>query len=398
MINTLEKSVNKTNFANGIMPKASAERFIQMIFDSSPLLKGCRTITMKGETQTLAGILESKRQTRIVDTENQDQSAFRRGMSAYSFDILTKEFSLSRTVSNKVLKDNIEGGNLGLTVAKNLASMFREDLEDSAINSVSPTGTLAGTISGAHSAVVTTIDIGADPVALGFPALSGDIGYLAVNDGAGNIELISYTGITGNTFTGCVRGLADPDLAITTPASAYVGGETLTWQAHHLLGKMNGWVELIKNPLALSSVSIDGSVINAGAVSYDHFSTMRKNLPKKYRSSENVFLMGSDQLENYRNWLVANHSQTFAGNVITDENFAPIKAITPEQWPEDLIILTNPKNLVLGVWDQVKMRKITADTDSKLADTDETYWNLRLRAGYGIERADACVILDGLTV
>ena len=414
-INTISKaSVNRTTLSDGLMPTASAERFIQMIFDSTPLLKAIRTKVMKAEKETLAGWLESKSQTRIVGVNNsgnqgaidsEDQSAYRRTMSDYKFTLNTYEYSLSRTVSNKVLTDNIEGQSFGSQIASNLANMVRVDLEDVAINGydVDPTGSLSETINGAHTDSVTTIDIGTDVATAGFPSATDGKGYLAINDGSNNIELVTYTGTSGDTFTGCTRGVADPDLGITTPASAYSGGEALTWQRHHLLGRDDGFIRIFESPHTgmQGSNTVDGSAINSGAISFNHFNEVRKALPKKYRGKELIYLMGGDQFEKYRSWLITNGSTITQDKVMGDPTYYLSNGqtiMTPMDFPESKMLLTTPKNLIFGIYNAIKMRKVTAETDSTLADTDETYYNLRLRAGYTVERTDAGVLCTGLTV
>ncbi len=412
--NTISKaSVDRVSFSNGLMPAAAAERFIQMIFESTPLLKAIRTIPMKAEKLTLAGILENKGQSRFVGVnstgdqasiDSEDQSSYRHGLSTYSFTLETEELALSRTVSNKVLEDSVESQNLGNTIAKNLSEMIRVDIEDAALNSklVDSTQSISATLSNAPGAAGTTFQVGASQPAW-FPVDgSNGHGYLRI-DKSGDIELAEFSDLVDNAgnweFQGVTRAVADEDGQITSTAITLAIGDTVTWHRHHLKGLLNGFVELFENPLVLNSNIVDGSAINGGSVSYSHFNTMIQSMLKKYRSPENVFLMSYSQFDNYRQWLLTNHSQAVGLNIISDGTFAPIeghKVITPIDFPDDKIILTNLKNLILGIWKNIKMRKITADTDVSLADTDETYWNLRMRLGFGIERPDAGVLCTEL--
>ena len=417
-INTLEKdSVNRTNFQNGLMPEKTAEGFIKMIFESTPLLKACRTKILKAEKETLAGILEQKGQTRIVGVNNtgsqgvkdsEDQSAYRRTMSGYKFTLDTHEYSLSRTLSNKVLSDNIESKLLGSQIASNLANMVRVDLEDSAINSrdVDPSQSITATLSNAPATAGTTFQVGASQPA-GFPVDgSKGWGYLRIDKG-GDIELCSYTALVDNAgtweFQGVTRTVTDEDGALTSTNINLAISDTITWYRHHLRGVDDGWIRIFESPHSgmQTSNKVDGALINSGNISFLHFNDMLKALPKKYRSQDIVYIMSSDQLMKYRDWLLTNHSQPFAQQIIGDSSFAPTlgkNVITPDDWRDDIILLTPVKNLIFGIWQNINMRKVTADTDSKLADTDETYWNLRLRAGFTVERTDAGVLCTGLTV
>lgn len=413
ILNTLSKNtVDRTIFSSGLMPAEAAKRFIQMIFQSTPLLQSIRTLPMATDKQVLAGILENKGQSRFVGVNNtgnqgqidvEDQSGYRRAMNAYSFELDTKELSLSRTVSNKVLQDNIEGLTLGDIIAKNLSEMLRVDIEDSAINSkrVDPTQTITATAS-TNSGAGTTMPVGAvQPV--GFPVNgSNGHGFLKVTK-LGVTELITYGKLALNAgvweFQNCVRNVTDPDGFIVSAPVSIAIGDVITWYRHSLLGLMNGWIELFTNPQALTSNIVDGSVINAGAISFSHFQTMLTALPKKYRVPELVFIMNLAQADKFRTWLLANHSVAFAQAIINDANYLPTlghKMICPVDFPSDKILLTNPKNLILGIHENIKMRKVTAETDTYLADTDQTYWNLRMRLGYAIERPDAGVLLTGL--
>lgn len=413
ILNTLSKNtVDRTTFSSGLMPVEASKKFIQMIFESTPLLQAIRTIPMSRDKQILAGILENKGQSRFVGVNNtgnqglidtEDQSAYRRSMNAYSFELDTKELSLSRTISNKVLTDNIEGLSLGEIIAKNLSEMLRVDIEDSAINSklIDPNQNITATAS-TNSGSGTTIPVGAvQPV--GFPVDgSNGHGFLKITK-AGVTELITYTKLALNTgvweFQGCTRNVVDPDGFITSAPVSIATSDTLTWYRHSLHGLMNGWIELFTNPQALTSNIVDGSVINTGHVSFDHLQKMLTVLPKKYRTQDLVYIMSMSQLDAYRTWLMTNHSLAFGQQIIGDSSFAPTlghKVITPVDFPNDKILLTNPKNLILGIYQDIKMRKITAETDTKLADIDSTYWNLRMRLGYGVEKADGGVLLTGL--
>lgn len=368
--------------AGGILLPSQAKKFLQMVFDSTELLNAIRTVIMPTPIYEIDKIGVGQRIMRGM-TENQDMSGSTRTPTFGKIELTAKKYALPWEISEDALEDNIEGQNFEDVVASLFSTQMGLDTEDLGINGdlISPSPSDA--LNGGVDAVVTTLTVNSTA---GFPRTS-EAGYLIIES-----ENIDYTGKTATTFTGCTRGANS-----TTPAT-HVDTTAVTWLAHELIGNDDGWLQKLYDG---SSPYTDLSAINSGAIDKDHFFAIERALPKKYRRgaarSSLRWLMGAGQKSRWTEALT--ERATAAGDAaLGGGEFKPLGYSIMEiaSWPEDTMCLTDPRNFILGIWRQIKVRKTDQDKESIMKDL--IFYNTTTRIDFEVEETEAASFGDGLVV
>ena len=184
--------------AGGLMTPQQAKVFLRMVFDTTALLKVCRTVNMPTPAYEIDKIGVGQRLMRGMG-ENEDMSSYTKKPSFGKIDLVAKKYALPWEISEDALEDNIEGKTLEQVIAEMFSTQMGLDTEDLAVNGDTVyTGTApANQLNGAIDADDTTITVDATT---GFPR-TGEAGYIVIDS-----EKITYTGKTSTTFTGCTRG------------------------------------------------------------------------------------------------------------------------------------------------------------------------------------------------
>jgi hypothetical protein len=424
MLNRREKAVIDENSLSGggLMDDAQLDRFIELIQESTDIMKNVRIERVTAPGQKFNGLLVSGRQARNPGIANaygsghyttEDQSQFLRGLSSYEFILNTEMLSLPYALGKEVLRDNIEGEGFEGKAMRAFSNVFSKDLEDQGINgnivdrnALSP---IATTVDGAHTDSVTTISVAdasdfpdmSDPSLIEFP------GYLKIVNGSSEVEYVTYTGKTGNDFTGCTRGATVVDTnSAGDGASAYTGGEAVTWIRHHLIGSTDGWLYKIQNASATEPAAnlVDASLINSGVIDMNHFYAGLDAMPNKYMANfdeRNLrWIMNTSTYTKLKQAIAVTlgGSGNLVDNIYTTNEFAPlgIPVLTGTMFPSDMMLLTDPMNLLVGIWKEVTF-EWTAVGKSSLMEA-KRFYRIDIRAGFEVERKDFCVLLTDFDV
>lgn len=145
---------------------------------------------------------------------------------------------------------------------------------------------------------------------------------------------------------------------------------------------------------------VDGSTINEGALEKGHFFAMAYAMPDKFlNTGRNKWFMSPKRRIN---WIEAmTDRETAAGDAAIGggpQFDAPLGTdiIGVPQFPDDRIIMTDPKNLVRVVTWDVRKRKVTGETDWELATRDKRGYIFFLKADFIIAENAAVVDLHTL--
>jgi hypothetical protein len=164
--------------------------------------------------------------------------------------------------------------------------------------------------------------------------------------------------------------------------------------------------------------NIDGSAINAGALSKAHFFEGLYALPNKYRARGGLrWFMSPNRAVSWwehlsdRNTAAGDQLLTGAGGSGDLQSAArgplgvPILGGRSEdgtftagipQWPDSVIVLAQPRNFVRVVSWQVRKRKVTGETDMELAARDKRFYVFFIKRDIVVEEMDAVVRIHTL--
>jgi len=425
-VSAIEKVDRDSMSGGGLMTTAQANRFIDYIQDANDLLRAVRIEPMESTTEEFPGILFEDRQTRGVGINStatqgvrdaEDQEAFARGIGTYKFAMTAQELALTYKLSENLLKDNIEGRRFESRVIKGFSQVMGNDLLDLYINGDvvdrNPSSPISVALGADIAAIDTTIEVAATTGA-NFPLQSiPDTpyfpGYLLLDDGAGNQELCTYLSRSGDIFSDVSRNVASADTGLTFRASAGVytiaGGATVKWWKHHLLGVTDGWLYKLQNPVGAEpgTNALDGSSINSGVLVEQHFFAALDLMPTKFLDRFGRgplrWIMNEKTEIRIREMISrrGNGYGLIADNAISGQGWSPlgIPILTATKFPEDQILLTNPKNLAVGIWLEIWFRW-TREGKTALM-TNQRYYNARTRVDCNVERKDYSVLITDLS-
>jgi len=375
----------------GYLQPKQQNAFLRQIFEATRLLREVRRKPMNSPEEEIDGLTVARRVMRGVDkaNENENQISYLRHPSFYKISLKTNKYSLSYAFSEDSLEDNIEGRGFAATLAYHFAQQAANDVEDLGLNGadLSPTATTltAGMTAGDLTAVT------ADNTT--FPANS-DAGYLKITTGAA-FELVGYTGKTGTTdFTGLIRGDGPPEEETT--AIVHNIGDAVEWYPHPLIGVDDGWIKLSEDG---GGTVIDGSTaqLNNGDLHKKHFFEMYRAMPDQYRDNSNlVWIISPDQFINWQEYLGTDNANRGYDILAGNEHYPlGIRPINCTKQQDRKIELTWPKNFILGIQRQLKVKTVDSDTNAVFQDL--IYVNMKMRCDAEVERKDGVVIMDALT-
>jgi uncharacterized protein YlzI (FlbEa/FlbD family) len=174
----------------------------------------------------------------------------------------------------------------------------------------------------------------------------------------------------------------------------YLNGDTATLETdpdYDFLKINDGWIKQIE---AGGHVE-DRSAINGGAMSVDVYYDALQQMPNKYNNGTLRWLMSPRRKQEWERYLI--DKLITVGGGITDNlinNPAAIPAVPVPALPDDKIILTNPKNLVVVNSYNVIIRKTTEGKEAIMQD--KRFYVIHLDFDPIIEELDATVIVKGL--
>lgn len=140
---------------------------------------------------------------------------------------------------------------------------------------------------------------------------------------------------------------------------------------------------------------VDRSAQSGGALNLDVFYDTLKAIPNKYNNGKLRWMMSPHRRQEWERYIL-NQAVT-AGGIITDkrvENPASIPAIEVPRMPDDVIMLTDPKNLIVVNTYDVIIRKTVEGKEAIMQD--KRFYVVHLDFDAIIEELDAAAIITGL--
>lgn len=174
----------------------------------------------------------------------------------------------------------------------------------------------------------------------------------------------------------------------------YLNGDTEVAESdvdHDFLYVNDGWVKQLK----AGSHVVDRSAKNSGLMDLDVFYDTLKAIPNKYNNGKLRWMMSPHRRQEWERYIL-NQAVT-AGGIITDkrvENPASIPAIEVPRLPDEVILLTDPKNLIVVHTYDVIIRKTTEGKEAIMQD--KRFYTVHLDFDAIIEELDAAAIITGL--
>jgi len=173
----------------------------------------------------------------------------------------------------------------------------------------------------------------------------------------------------------------DTSLVSDPEESGYVEG-------NELLCGLDGW---------LKQLDAGSHIVDAedGALGKDDLFGALRALPAKYRrgpaKARLRWFVSSFQLEQYKEYLT--ERATSAGDyILINGDLTKILGVPVEEvaaLPDDVMVLTDPKNLVVGVHRRLRIRKTTEGKEAVMSD--RRYYCAYARAACAVEEKDAAV-------
>lgn len=154
---------------------------------------------------------------------------------------------------------------------------------------------------------------------------------------------------------------------------------------------------------AVAGRNIDGSTINAGAISKAHFFEMLYAMPNKYRNQGDMrWLVSPNRALTW--WEAMTDRAGAAGDALLGSRNAASSAMGPlnipfwevPQMPDTTMILARPRNFVRVISWEVRKRKVTGETDATLAARDKRFYVFFIKTDIVVEELDAVVRLHTL--
>lgn len=146
---------------------------------------------------------------------------------------------------------------------------------------------------------------------------------------------------------------------------------------------------------------VNGATINAGALAKEHFFAAVKAMPNRYLSQPGlVWIMSPAKKITWWEYLTnragAQGDSLLGGTNAVSANPLGIGIITPPSWPDNRIVLADPRNFVRVVSWQVRRKKVTGDTDATLAAKDKRFYIWFIKRDLIVEEYKAIVDVYGL--
>ncbi len=156
--------------------------------------------------------------------------------------------------------------------------------------------------------------------------------------------------------------------------------------------KLNtGWIKQIKD----GGHVVDRSGVDSGELSLNVWNDALYSMPNKYNNGSLRWLMSPHRKQSWENFLL--DKAITAGGIISDrriENPFAIQSVSVPSMPDDCVILTNPKNLIVTNSYSMKIRKTTEGKEAIMMD--KRFYTIHLDFDCIIEELDATVIMQGL--
>lgn len=340
----VKDAIATTTLSNGLLNPEQSRRFIQQTFDATPLGGLIRHEMRRAKTGEIDKIGIGSRILR-KKTENTDDN-YRASVKTSAVEYSTTAIRLPWEITEETLRENIEGQGFEATVANLMSRQLGVDLEDLYLN---------GDEGFATAAAFSTSN-------------TYNVGDKVTYNGGLYVFVASHSAGAWNDAHAIEVGVAgDVDFL-----------------------KINdGWIKQIKE---------NGHVYDASAesgMSLDIFYKTLGSMPNKYNNGKLRWLMSPHRAQEWELFLL--NKVVNAGGAVPDNVYtSPAKIPTVEvpALSDDVILLTDPKNLIVVNTYDVKIRKTTEGKEAIMQD--KRFYTTHLDFDPIIEETDATAIITGL--
>lgn len=302
LINKANEAIMTSNATNGLLNKEQATKFIQMAFDSTPLLPQVRHEMRTAKTGEIDKIGIAKRLLR-AKTENTDDG-YRAGVKTDKLEYATTAVRLPWEISEDYLRENIEGQHTESIITNLMTRQCGVDQEDLYLNGDTETA-----------------------------PTDADYDFLKLND---------------------------------------------------------GWIKLIKN---------GGNVVDYTGkdMALDMFYDGVAAVPNKYNNGKLRWIMSPHRAQQWELFLM--NKVIAAGGAVPESVYtspAAIPHIECPALPDSVILLTDPKNLVVVNTYDMKIRKTTEGETAIMKD--KRFYVIHFDFDTIVEELEATAIITGIGV
>lgn len=139
---------------------------------------------------------------------------------------------------------------------------------------------------------------------------------------------------------------------------------------------------------------------NRGAPTYDHgnaaidknvFKETKALLDAKYKRTDDlVFIMSSDQLDEFKDYLTDRSTGAGDAMLMTGEEPTPygVDVLTPPAWPDGTVMFTDPRNLILAPQREMNLR-VTREGEAIVKRDLYAIYNMLARLDFQVEDENA---------
>lgn len=340
----IKDAISTGTLTSGLLNPEQSRRFLQQMFDATPLGALVRHELRRAKTGEIDKIGIASRIIR-KKTENTDDG-YRASVNPSAVEYSTTAVRLPWEITEETLRENIEGEGFEATVTNLMTRQLGVDLEDLYLNGDESTKDAAA------FSTSTAYSVG---------------------------EKVTYDG----------------GLYVFTAAHS-----AAAWNADHVkkIGvagdvdflKINdGWIKQIKNKGHVYDASSDS------AMSLDIFYKALASMPNKYNNGKLRWLMSPHRAQEWELFLM--NKVIGAGGAVPESVYtAPAKIPTVEVpvLSDDVILLTDPKNLIVVNTYDVKIRKTVEGKEAIMQD--KRFYTTHLDFDPIIEETDATAIITNL--
>lgn len=336
-------AVTTGSLASGLLNPEQARKFIQQTFDATNLgglVRHEMRTARAGEIDKI-GIASRIVRKKVEDTDD----GYRAQVKTSQIEYQTTAIRLPWEITEETLRENIEGQDFETIVTNLMTTQLGVDLEDLYLNGDE-------SVTGAAAFSATTAYAAGDKV------IYDDSVYAFISAHAAG----AWTGAD----VVMLGGAADVDFL-----------------------KINdGWIKQIKN---------GGHVYDAasGGMSLDLFYNTLGQLPNKYNNGKLRWLMSPKRAQEWELFLL--NQVIGKGGAVPDSIYnspARIQTVECPSLADDIILLTDPKNLIVVNTYGVQIRKTTEGKEAIMQD--KRFYVTHLDYDPIIEELDATAIITNL--
>ena len=198
--------------------------------------------------------------------------------------------------------------------------------------------------------------------------------------------------IEGQGLEGTITALMTKQVGIDQEDLCLNGDEATAAdnEDYEFLKLNDGWVKQIKK---------SGHVVDhaKGSMSLDVFYNALRSLPNKYNNGKLRWIMSPHRQQEWERYIL--DKAITVGGIISDrrvENPCSIPTVAAPSMPDDAIILTDPKNLIVVNTYDMKIRKTTEGKEAIMQD--KRFYVIHFDTDSIIEEVDASAIVTNLNV